>query len=48
MEQHLDEGDRVEVLGSVEPRPVQGEDRLYRDTPTIELVPPGLPVLRRG
>jgi hypothetical protein len=48
MEQHLDEGDRVEVLGVVEPRPVQGEDRLYRDTPTIELVHAGLPVLRRA
>lgn len=49
MEQHLDEGDRVEVLGVVEPRPVANDDmRLYRDAPTTELVHAGLPVLRRA
>lgn len=48
-EQLLDEGDRVEVLGVVEPRPAQGDDvRLYRDAPAIELVHAGVPVLRRA
>jgi hypothetical protein len=47
-EQLLDEGDRVEVLGVVEPRPAHADDpRLYRDAPAIELVHTGVPVLRR-
>jgi hypothetical protein len=48
-EQLLDEGDRVEVLGVVEPRPAHADDpRLYRDAPAIELVHTGVPVLRRA
>lgn len=48
MEQLVNQGDRVDVLGVVEPRPVAGDARLYRDTPEIELVHRGLPVLRRA
>ena len=48
-EQLLDEGDRVEVLGVVEPRPAHNDDpRLYREAPAIELVHTGLAVLRRA
>jgi hypothetical protein len=47
-EQLLHEGDRVEVLGVVEPRPARSDDvPLYRDAPASELVHLGLPVLRR-
>ncbi|MDQ3339803.1 MAG: hypothetical protein M4D80_31980 [Myxococcota bacterium] len=47
-EQLVDEGDRVEVLGVVEPRPTQTDDvPLYRDAPASELVHIGLPVMRR-
>jgi hypothetical protein len=48
-EQVLYANDRVDVLGVVEPRPINDDAaRLYRDSPRTELVHPSLPVLRRA